>query len=60
MSDQAGVSNYPASMFDPQNFPPLQPTVYDGSNDLDFGFSDFFGNYRDFDLMLNGSMGMSG
>lgn len=54
LSAQAGIADYQASMFDPQNFPPLQPNVYDGSSDLDFGFSDFFGGYRDSDFMLAG------
>ncbi len=36
---------YEASMFDPQNFPQLQQEFYDGSHDIDLGFSDFFGGY---------------
>ena len=47
-----GQANYQTPMFDPQSFPPLQPIIYDGSNDVEFGFSDFFGGYRDTDFML--------
>ena len=45
-------ANYQTSIFDPQSFPPLQPNIYDGTNDVDFGFSEFFGGYRDTDFML--------
>jgi hypothetical protein len=46
------VTEYDASMFDPQNFPQLQQEFYDGGNEIDFGFSDFFGGYRgDMDYM---------
>ncbi len=39
------VTHYDPSMFDPMNFPQLQQEFYDGSNDIDYGFSDFFGGY---------------
>ncbi|KIX01110.1 uncharacterized protein Z518_10176 [Rhinocladiella mackenziei CBS 650.93] len=53
MPDPANVTSYQAPMFDPQNLPPLQQTIYDGSNEIEFGFSDFFGgSYRDTDFML--------
>ena len=39
--------NYDPAMFDPQNFPQLPLEYYDTSNEIDFGFSDFFGGYRD-------------
>ena len=47
MAMPAGIdmTHYDPSMFDPQNFPQLQQEFYDGSNDIDFGFSDFFGGY---------------
>ncbi|KIY03001.1 uncharacterized protein Z520_01467 [Fonsecaea multimorphosa CBS 102226] len=51
MSDQANIASYQAPMFDPQNFPPLQPSFYDGSTDIEYGFSDFFGGYQDLDFM---------
>ena len=50
--DLSSQANYQTPIFDPQSFPPLQPMIYDGSNDLDFGFSDFFGGYRDTEFML--------
>ena len=50
--DLQGEANYQTPMLDPQSFPTLQPILYDGSNDVDFGFSDFFGGYRDQDFML--------
>ena len=49
MPDQ---TNCQTPMFDPQSFPPLQPIIYDGSNHVEFGFSEFFGGYQDTDLML--------
>jgi hypothetical protein len=42
-------ASYDASMFDPQNFPQLQPEFFDANSEIDFGFSDFFGGYRDLD-----------
>jgi hypothetical protein len=51
-ANAANTNNYQASMFDPQSFPPLQPNIYDGTSDLDFGFSDFFGGYSETDFML--------
>jgi hypothetical protein len=44
-------ANYEASMFDPQNFPQLPQEFYDGSNEMDLGFSDFFGGYRDLEYI---------
>ncbi|KIW75146.1 hypothetical protein Z517_11918 [Fonsecaea pedrosoi CBS 271.37] len=51
MPAQTNMANYQAPMFDPQTFPLLQPHFYDGSNEIDFGFSDFFGGYQDLDFM---------
>lgn len=45
------VANYEPAMFDPQNFPQLPQEFYEGNNELDFGFSDFFGRYRDLDYV---------
>ncbi|OQV00431.1 Fungal Zn2-Cys6 binuclear cluster domain-containing protein [Cladophialophora immunda] len=51
LTDQTNIASYQAPMFDPQNFPVLQPQFYDGSNEIEFGFSDFFGGYQDLDFM---------
>ncbi|ETI25133.1 hypothetical protein G647_04505 [Cladophialophora carrionii CBS 160.54] len=46
VSTHPDVTEYDASMFDPQNFPQLPQEFYDGSNEIGFGFSDFFGGYK--------------
>ncbi|OAP58469.1 hypothetical protein AYL99_07559 [Fonsecaea erecta] len=51
MSGHANIANYQAPMFDPQNFPSLQPPFFEGSGEIEFGFSDFFGGYQDLDFM---------
>jgi hypothetical protein len=49
MSDQGGLANF--AVYGQQSFPDLQTNMYDGQNDLDFGFSEFFGGYQDLDFM---------
>lgn len=45
-------SNYEASVFD-QSFPPQQPSsIFDGTGQLDFDFSDFFGGYKETDYNM--------
>lgn len=51
MTNQTDTPNYEASMFDPQNFPQLPANAYDASNEIDLGFSEFFGDYQDTDLV---------
>ena len=51
MPIEANVTNYEPSMFDLQNFPQLQQEFYDGSSEIEFGFSDFFGGYKDLEYM---------
>ena|SRR5690349_5565779 len=48
---QADIVEYRAEMFDPKNFPALQPSMFDGSTEL-FDFSDFFGGYLENDFMM--------
>jgi len=50
MSNQPDTPQYEASMFDPQNFPQLPANAYDPINEVDLGFSDFFGGLQDTDL----------
>ncbi|KAK5195324.1 hypothetical protein LTR99_010840 [Exophiala xenobiotica] len=50
LTGQTYLPNYQAPMFDPQMFPPLQANAYDSSNEVDLGFSEFFGSYQDTDL----------
>ncbi|KIV81894.1 hypothetical protein PV11_04043 [Exophiala sideris] len=50
LSDPTSVTNFEPSMFDIQNFP-----LYDTGNDLDLGFSEFFGGYRGMDFILPNS-----
>ncbi len=47
---QTNLSNYQAPMFDSQTFPPLHANAYESSNEVDLGFSEFFGSYQDTDL----------
>lgn len=49
MSDQAGLTNF--AVYGQQEFSNMPPDMYEGQNDLDFGFSEFFGGYQDLDLM---------
>lgn len=49
MSDQGGLANF--AVYGQQGFSNLQANMYDGQNDLDFGFSEFFGGYQDLDFM---------
>ncbi|EXJ73509.1 uncharacterized protein A1O5_03270 [Cladophialophora psammophila CBS 110553] len=51
MTDQANIASYQAPMFDPISYPSLQHNFYEGGNEIEFGFSDFFGGYRDMDFM---------
>ncbi|KAJ9611191.1 hypothetical protein H2200_004374 [Cladophialophora chaetospira] len=45
MAAEVDVPQYDPSMFDPQNFPQLPQEFYNTNQDIDFGFSDFFGGY---------------
>jgi hypothetical protein len=48
MSDQGGLTNF--ALYGQQQFSNIPPDMYDGQNDLDFGFSEFFGGYQDQDF----------
>lgn len=52
LSDQNNIPNFEPSMFDIQNFPPLPTDLYTAGNDLDLGFSEFFGGYQGMDFIL--------
>ncbi|KAI1612439.1 fungal-specific transcription factor domain-containing protein [Exophiala viscosa] len=47
LADQTSITNFEPSMFDIQNFP-----LYETGNDLDLGFSEFFGGYKGMDFIL--------
>lgn len=49
MSDKDGIPNF--AVYGQENFPNLHPNMYDEQNDLDFGFSEFFGGYQELDFM---------
>ena len=49
MSDQGGLTNF--GVYGQQQFSNPPPDMYNGHNDLDFGFSEFFGGYQDVDFM---------
>lgn len=50
MTAQTNSPNYEASMFGPRNYPQLPASVYDANNEIDLGFSEFFGGYQEADL----------
>jgi len=49
VSDKDAIPSF--AVYGQQTFPNLHANMYDEQNDLDFGFSEFFGGYQDLQFM---------